>query len=176
MKPRILVVGFTMSVLAAGAGATDSQLLKLVMPDVKVMSDVNVATAKSTLFGQFVLSQLPTADVSKLIALTGFDPAQDLNELLCASNGSQGSQLALATGLFDPNKPANLAKQDGAVTELYGPVMIYENPAKTGGVAFLNSGLRAAGDIADVKAAIDRQTAPTTLPKSLTDEIAMLSN
>jgi hypothetical protein len=33
-----------------------------------------------------------------------------------------------------------------------------------------------AGDVADVKAAIARQTKPATLPKSLTDQIAMLSN
>lgn len=165
-----------MAAMAGSLAAADAQLLKLVMPDAKVVSDINVTQAKATPFGQYVLSQLSTSSVEQLTALTGFDPSQDLNELLCASNGTPNTGLALATGIFDPTKIAALAAQDGAVTEPYQGVTILENPAKTNGVAFLNPGIMAAGDVADVKAAIGRQSAPTTLSQSLTNEITMLSN
>ncbi len=176
MKVRILV---SASLLAASAGvlpAADPQLLKLVMPDVKVISDVNVAQAKITPFGQFVLSQLSSTEVQQLKTLTGFDPAQDLTELLCASNGTQNTGLALATGIFDPTMIAKAAAQDGAVSNTYNGVAILEDPGKTHGVAFLNNSLMVAGDIADVQAAIDRQKNPAALPKSVTDQISQLSN
>jgi len=41
--------------------AADPQLLNLVMPDVKVMADINVEQAKTSPFGQFVLAAGPAA-------------------------------------------------------------------------------------------------------------------
>jgi hypothetical protein len=176
MKPRILAAASFIGVLAGSLPAADSQLLKLVMPDVKVISDVNVAQAKLTPFGQYVLSQLPNGGVEQVTALTNFNPAKDLNELLCASNAMPNTGLALATGIFDPTAIAALGAKDGAVTETYQGVTILEDPKKLNGVAFLNPGLMAAGDIADVKAAIARQTSPTTLPTALMTQITNLSN
>lgn len=176
MKVRILV---SASLMAASAGllpAADPQLLKLVMPDVKVMSDVNVAQAKITPFGQYVLSQLSSTDLQQLKILAGFDPSQDLNELLCASNGAQNTGLALATGIFDPTLIAQSAAKDGAASETYNGITILEDPKKTHGIAFLNNSLMAAGDVADVKAAIDRQKSPTTLPAAIATQITQLSN
>jgi hypothetical protein len=176
MNARIFVAASFVSALTGTLQAADPQLLKLVMPDVKVMSDINVAQIKVTPFGQYVISRLGNSEVPQFTVLTGFDPAKDLTELLCASNGTPNTGLALATGIFDPTKIAALATQDGAVTEAYAGVTILEDPQKAHGVAFLNAGLMAAGDVAGVKAAIDRQTAPTKLSKDLTDEINMLSN
>lgn len=176
MKARILVSASLLTALSGVLPAADPQLLKLVMPDVKVMSDVNVAQAKITPFGQYVLSQLASSDSQQLQALTGFDPSKDLNELLCASNGTPNTGLALATGIFDPTTITQSASQAGAVKDTYKGIVILEDPTKTHGVAFLNTGLMAAGDIADIEAAIDRQTSPTTLPKTLTDQINQLSN
>jgi hypothetical protein len=176
MNARIFAAASVLSALAGSLPAADPQLLKLVMPDVKVISDVNVAQAKVTPFGQFVLGQLQNAGVDQVTTLTGFDPSKDLNELLCASNGTQNTGLALATGIFDPTKIAAIAAQGGSVTETYQGVTILEDPKKLQGVAFLNAGLMVAGDIADVKAAIARQSAPTTLPTPLMTQITTLSN
>lgn len=173
----IILASISFSIALAGPlAAADQQLLNLVMPDVKVISDVNVAQAKATPFGQYVLNELTNAGVEQLTALTGFDPSKDLNELVCASNGTAGATLAVATGIFDPIKIANFAAQNGTVTETYQNVTILEDSKKINGVAFLHAGLMAAGDIADVKAAIGRQTAPSNLPTSLTMQIAALSN
>src|ERR1700744_1079617 len=126
MKRRIFSTALLCTAVAGSLPAADPQLLKLVMPDVKVISDVNVAQAKLTPFGQYVLGQLSTSDVTKVTALTGFDPAKDLNELLSASNGAPGSGLALATGIFDPVKIAAFVAKDASVTETYMGVTILE--------------------------------------------------
>ncbi len=176
MNSRIFAAASLLSALAGSLNAADPQLLKLVMPDVKAISDVNVSQAKLTPFGQYVLTQMANTGADQFTALTGFDPAKDLNELICATNGAKGTGLALATGIFDSAKIAALAAQNGSVSETYQGVTILEDPKKINGVAFLNAGLAAAGDIANVKAAIARQSAPTSLQASLMTQITMLSN
>ena len=176
MNARIFAATSFLTALAGSLPAADPQLLKLVMPDAKAISDVNVAQAKLTPFGQFALGQLTNPDIQKLIAQTGFDPSKDLNEVLCATNGEPNTGVALATGIFDPVKIGALAAGDGAVTETYQGATILEDPKKGNAVAFLNAGLMAAGDLASVKAAIGRQSSPTTLPASLMTEITMLTN
>src|SRR5215469_3283882 len=184
MNLRIFAAASLLSALAGSLPAADPSLLKLVMPDVKAMSDINVTQAKLTPFGQFALGQLANEDIQKLITLTGFDPKKDLTEVLCATNGEPNTGLALATGSFDLTKIGALATQDGAATEAYQNATILEDPKKGNAVAFFNPGstavggvatVMAAGDLASVKAAIGRQSAPTTLP-TLKDEISMLSS
>ena len=86
MKSRLLVV-FSVFALAGAAPAADSQLLKLVMSDAKVVSGIDVDRVKATAFGQFVLSQLPAGDagLNDLLAATGFDPRRDIHEIMMAS-------------------------------------------------------------------------------------------
>lgn len=176
---------FTTATLAFGfcavlpATAADPQLLSLVMPDAKVVAGVNVDQAKTTPFGQYVLSQVQTQDpeMRKLETLTGFDPTRDVRELLVASNGLSGATKASQTGLFlargtfDPNRITTAATADGGVTETYKGVTIIEDPKHTHGVAFLSTSLVVAGDIANVKGAIDRQNNASVLPASLTVQI-----
>jgi hypothetical protein len=173
MKARIAVTT-TLTALFAGvfpAMAADSQLLNLVMPDVKALAGVNVEQAKTTPFGQYILSQLQAQDqnLMKLESLTGFDPTRDVRELLVASNatGEQHKGLFLARGTFDPARIAALASQHGGSSEAYKGVNIIEDPKQTNGVAFLDNTLVIAGDLANVKAAIDRQSVPTILSPSL---------
>ena len=70
------------------AFAADPQLMNLVMPDAKILAGGNETTAIASPFGQFILSkigQLPQG----LIAATGFNPLQDVSEVLgCHSGGS----------------------------------------------------------------------------------------
>jgi hypothetical protein len=151
--------------------AADQMLLNLVMPDAKVVAGVNVQQAKGTPFGQYVLNLMQTNDahLQQLVALTGFDPRRDVIELLVASDGAPQSHtgLALARGNFDVTKITGAAAQHGAVTEVYGSVTIIEDPKQEGGIAFLNSTTVAAGDIASVKGAIDRQTMAQPLSGAL---------
>jgi hypothetical protein len=151
--------------------------MKLVMPDVKLMADINVAQAKQSPFGQFLLGQMESAHLQQFTGLTGFDPRSDLMELLIASNGSSGmaNSLALVSGVFNLAAIAGAAQAGGAATETYQGVTIYSSGGKSEGVAFLNASIMIAGSLTNVKAAIDRQTAPVTLPASLTAQANQLS-
>jgi hypothetical protein len=159
------------------ARAADPQLLNLVMPDAKVIAGVNVDQAKTSPFGQYVLSQLPSnnKDMQDLITLTGFDPTRDVSEVLVASTGAPNTGLALARGNFDVGKITAAALAHGGSTEQYGGATIIEDPKKTHGVAFLSSSLAVAGDLDGVKGAIDRQRVPAPLPASVAVQIGQWS-
>jgi hypothetical protein len=177
MKARVLTTASFLSVFAGTLPAADPQLMKLVMADVKVMSDVNVLQAKLSPFGQFLLSQMESSRIEQFAAETGFDPRQDLIELLVVSNGAPGAanSLALASGVFNPAKIATAAAAAGATQETYKSIMIIESPKKTEGIAFLNGSVMIAGSVSNVKAAIDREAAPATLPPALVTQANQLS-
>jgi hypothetical protein len=171
MKAQIL----TATLLTAFSGAlsaADPQLLNLVMPDAKVLAGVNVEQAKGTQFGQYVLNQLQTHDaqMQQLVTMTGFDPRRDVRELLVASDGTPGSKtgLALARGTFDTAKIMAAASLAGVVTEVYSGITILEEPRKQeAGIAFLDGTTVVAGDIANVKGAIDRSKTAQSLPAAV---------
>jgi hypothetical protein len=178
MNARILTAATVATAFAVvlPAQAADSQLLNLVMPDAVVVSGANVAQAKTSPFGQYVLAQIQSQDagLQKLIAATGFDPTQDVSETLAASNGTPQTGLLLARGTFDAAKfaaTASTATKDHAVLETYGGVTIIEDPKQTFGFAFPSASIAVAGDLADVKAALDRVSAPSNLPAALVVQI-----
>jgi hypothetical protein len=179
MKARILATATVLTAFSTALPAVDSQLLNLVMPDAKVLAGVNVAQAKGTPFGQYVLSQLSANDpgLQQMATVSGFDPRRDLTEVLLASAAAPGTQtgIAAATGTFDVQTILNLATNSGGVKETVGTVTIIEDPKQTHGVAFLSGSLVVAGDLADVKAAIARQNNPSMLPASLVNQVSSLS-
>ena len=176
MKAPIVVTAALATLFSGVLSAADSQLLNLVMPDVKVMADVNVAQAKSSPFGQYVLAQVEPQQLTQIAALTGFNPANDVTELLVASNGAQQrSGLALLLGSFNVTAITKAIAQLKPGTETYRGITIFEHPQQQTGLAFLSGSVAAVGDLANVKAAIDRVSAPTVLPASLVSEIGQLS-
>jgi hypothetical protein len=176
MKALVTSTAALAAIFSGVLSAADPQLLNLVMPDVKVMADINVEQAKASPFGQYVLTQVETQQLTQIAALTGFDPTKDVNELLFAGNGAaQHSGLALALGNFNVAAIAKVIAVQKVVTETYQDVTIYENAQKEAGLAFLGSSIAVAGDLANVKAAIDRVSAPSILPASLITEIGQLS-
>ena len=159
--------------------AADNQLLNLVMPDAVVVAGANVAQAKSTPFGQYVLQQIQSqnAEIQKLILATGFDPTQDVIETLAASNGAPNTGIVLARGSFDGSRIAAAATLSGhTVLEQYQGFTIIEDENKNFGLAFPNSTIAVAGNLADVKAALGRVATPSTLPQSLTTLIGRWSS
>jgi len=176
MKALIASTAALAALFSGVLAAADPQLLNLVMPDVKVMADVNVAQAKTSPFGQFVLLQVETQQLQQLAALTGFDPTKDVNELLVAGNAAaEHAGLALAYGNFNVGTITSFVALQKVPTETYRGVTIFEEPKKQAGLAFLSSSIAAAGDLVNVKAAIDRLSAPSILPASLLVQIGQLS-
>jgi len=183
MTARILATATLLSAFSPVLPAVDSQLLNLVMPDAKVLAGVNVAQAKASPFGQFVLSQMTANDpeIQKLIAMTNFDPRRDVTEMLAMSNSAPSGAgthtgLVAATGMFDVNTIVSFATSNGGSTETYGGVTIVEDPKQTHGFAFFSGSLVAAGDIATVKAAIDRRSNPAILSGAVLTQINQLSS
>lgn len=182
MKARILTATAAVFTLAGvlPAKAADQQLLTLLMPDAKVVAGVNVDQAKASPFGQYVLSQMLPQDphMQELSLQTGFDPTRDVRELLVASSGGPGKEtgLALARGNYNIAGITNAATQHGGSIEMYRGATIVQDPNKTIGIAFVNATLVIAGDLANVKAAIDRQSSPATLPSAVLAQINEWSN
>jgi hypothetical protein len=160
--------------------AVDPGLLRLVMPDAKVIAGLQVRETKNSLFGQYVLShmQIEDAGFKKFIAQTGFDPRRDVTEILMASNWEQSTPqsrwLVAARGAFNLPQITTAAKANGGViTDFQGVgILTYSEEAKTqepkpdveSGIAFFDSASAVMGDLASVKAAIQRKqsgAAPT---------------
>ena len=161
--------------------AADPRLLSLAMPDATVLAGVNVDQAKATPFGQYVLTTLlQTQDqkLQQLATLTGFDPRRDVHELLLASTSAPGNKtgLVLARGVFDPDEISAAAQSGGAGAETYGGVSIIEDAQHQNGFAFLDSTLVVAGDLANVKAAIDRRQGGSTISAALAAQVNQLSS
>ena len=178
MKLRFLPAALLEIVGSGLLSGADPQLVNLVMPDAKVLAGINVDQAKASLFGQYLITQIQAQDqhLQQLVSQTGFDPTQNLDELLLASNAMQPhTGLTLARGTFKMAQIATAAQNAGAVSELYKGVMIIENPQRTNGFAFLSSTYALAGDVGSVKGAIDRQTSPAPLPASLQLQLNNLS-
>jgi hypothetical protein len=181
MKTQIFATAMLLAVSSGALSAADPRLLSLAMPDATALAGVNVDQAKATPFGLFVLTTLlQTQDqkLQQLATLTGFDPRRDVNELLLASTGAPGSKtgLALARGVFDPDKIAAAAQSAAAAVETYGGVSIIEDPQHQNGFAFLDSTLVVAGDLANVKAAIDRRHGGPTISAKLAAQASQLSS
>ena len=153
--------------LPLGAFAADPALLQMVMPDSQVLAGLQVTQAKNSLFGQYVLSHLSVNDskLQEFTAQTGFDPTQDVSEIVIASNFTQSASakhwLVLADGTFKVSKITSAAQANGAVPSTYQGVNLVTHSASAGSqataFAFLGTTTALAGDISSVKAAIDRK-------------------
>jgi hypothetical protein len=160
--------------LPAGAFAADPALLQMVMPDSQVVAGLEVTQAKSSLFGQYVLSHLSVNDtkLQEFTAQTGFDPTKDVSEIVLASNWKANTPanrwLVLADGTFNVAKIAAAAQANGGVATTYRGVNLVTHSASSGtqvatAIAFFGAATALAGDVNSVQAAIDRKqsNAPT---------------
>ena len=155
------------------AWGADPGLMKYVMPDAKVVAGANVDSAKASPFGQYVLSQIAPSDseIQKLQAMLGLDPRRDVKELLVASTVAGPGGLVLARGFFDVPKITAAATAAGAISEAYQGTAILEDPKQKQGVAFPDGTTAVAGDIATVKAALDRAKVAAPLPAGVTGPV-----
>jgi hypothetical protein len=180
MKFRCLAVTL-LSAVATVASAADPQLLKLVMPDAKVVSGINVDRVKAAPFGQFFLSQLPIdSGFDQFVATTGFDPRRDVHEVLMASPGDpqRKSGLLLVRGVFDVARVLPLIQSAGKSTETYQGITILLDKPKNGvahGTAFLDATVVVAGDLDSVRGAIDRRAAAIGITPDLANRINQAS-
>jgi hypothetical protein len=163
--------------VSTGLQAADPVLLNLLMPDAKVVAGINVQKAKTSPFGQFLLTQLPAgAELTEFSTVTGFDPRQDLVEVLMASNAEQKTGLAVARGTFNiPQITAAVLKDGSHTVQTYNGAKIVVPTATTGdqhAIGFLSSSIAMVGDLASVKAAIDRSGTGNSIDPVLAAKIS----
>jgi hypothetical protein len=169
-------------ILSSNAFAVDTQLLNLVMPDAQIMAGANVTTTKISPFGQYLLTQIGTNDagLQDFITQTGFDPRKDVTEILAASSGNPGASggLILARGTFDVTKlvaaiPADRKQQ----VQTYAGATLISGTAATDAhaVAFIGNSVAVAGDVASVKAALDRAGGVNSISPALATRVQALS-
>jgi len=164
------------TVLIGSLYAADPELVSLAMPDTQVMAGVNVQQVMLSPLGQYLLTQPADGDMQTAIEKAGFDPRRDLREILVSLNKvpADNSGIVLARGTFDIPKIMEAGRADGATIETYKGVSIIVRAAR-GSLAFPDSTLAIVGSAADVRAAIDRKSAPTAIGSALAVEVNRLS-
>ena len=173
-------------VFGPAAFAADPQLLNLVMPDAKILAGANGNNIRISPFGQYIIARVGALNLEpqKLIAATGFDPLQDVTEVLAASNANQASpaNLLLAEGNFDAQKIAaavTAQNKNAQIQTLPGATVISitnPNNNKTVAVAFIGNSIAAAGPLADVQAAIARTNTPSAIDPALATQVNQVSS
>lgn len=186
MRSTHLFAGFSLAALlcTTTVQAADPRLLNLVMPDATTLAGANVTSAEGTPFGQYVLTHLTSAMGSQLqtfVTATGFDPRKDVTEVLAASSGgaTNPSGLILASGTFDVSQitAAIAAKAPTLTVQTYGGATLITGSAKKNpsAIAFIGTTIAVSGDVASVKAAIDRSTGPNSINTALATQVQALS-
>ena len=172
----------TILLFSAAANAADQQLLNMVMPDAKVLAGVNVLQAKATPFGSFVVSQITNNDkgFQEFVNLTGFNPSQDVSEILAATSGDKANPngLILARGTFDTASivAAILAdKKHQSQTYSGATLVTSSDPKQKESVAFLDGTIAVAGDTTSVEAALDRRSSANSIDPALAAKVNTLS-
>src|SRR5579863_9789696 len=182
MRQTAVLLSFLWAGAAFGA---DPQLMNLVMPDAKVLAGANAISSVSSPLGQFMLAKIGGQIPPDFVSATGFNPLRDVTEILAASvaDPANPSGLLLARGNFPVDKisAALTASGGGAnwqVTTYGGATLINTANPKvktTFAVAFIGTSIAVAGDLASVKAAIDRSGGTNSIDPALGVTVNQLS-
>lgn len=170
--PSLLFLTACLPALAA----VDTGLLALVPAGAKVISGVDIAKARSSPFGQYMLSKMGTdsADFQQMMEQTGFDPRRDVQDAIffSAGPGTSGSNSrfgVLVRGNFDHARVTNTVLAKGATVQSYQGVQLLVNSSSHGNsaFAFADVDIAAVGDLATVEQVITNRANPSNLDPAL---------
>lgn len=169
--PALLVLATSVPTFAA----VDTQLLALTPAGAKIISGVDVNRAKSSPFGQYILSKInaENEDFRHMIQETGFDPRRDVEDVLFVSTGSASSDNpqfgVLVRGNFDQDRIRKSLLAKGATVQKYQGVDLLVDGTGRGqhAFAFPDVDIAVAGDLGTVQQMIANRANPTTLDPAL---------
>jgi hypothetical protein len=182
MKKMVWFVSSLLVAAGAASAAVSPALLNLVMPDATVVSGMNVTQSVTSPFGQYILSQMQSSDAGFLqfVASTGFDPRKDLTEILAATPSTASttahSGLVLGRGVFQPAMIVGSATEKGGTITNYKGFTLIGQTGETLALTFLDGSTAAMGDIASVKAVIDRKLAGAAFSGALAQTAIAVSS
>jgi hypothetical protein len=147
----------------APAWADGPDLIRFVPPDSGVLIGINLEQIRASKFGQTLLAKTGAgnAQLKAFIALAGFDPLKDINEIVIASpaKGQKTAGLFLLSGSFDPTRFAELAVAPGmSATQWHGVQVITREQEQPVAMACLDASLILGGDPETVRATIARRS------------------
>ncbi|HBY59511.1 MAG TPA: hypothetical protein DEH78_06785 [Solibacterales bacterium] len=166
MKTALVAVFAGLLLVAAPAAAVDAELLGMVMPEARFVGGVNVMEAKASPFGRYLLTKIQAEEdeFRRFIEKTGFDPRQDVREMLVASTGEKDNGLVLVAGSFATARILAAARVEGLTVTKYkdADIIVMQKPGaapaeRTPWVALLNGTVAVVGEQGLVKGAIDRR-------------------
>src|SRR5438128_7353768 len=129
-----------------GRSRIDSTLAAFMPPDATVLAGVRMDQMRATPTYQKMAAQKQIPRLDEFARETGFDPRKDVRDLLIGSNARD--TVVAARGTF------NLKSGEGATKTTYKGYTLYQRDQ--GGVALIDSTTAVAGNLAAVRAAIDR--------------------
>jgi hypothetical protein len=160
---------FAVLVLLPGlAAAADRAMLDLIMPDARVVMEINLDRIAASPLGQAMSTQLKARLASLQVTwqdpqtgLGGLDWSHYAQDVVLAGGppdgpGKASPTLAIVRGLLDPALIESLDAFRGAKANYMG-VPILSSGAGNAVVAFLDGSISVIGQSADVKAAIRRR-------------------
>lgn len=174
----------TSAILLTGASlfAADPQLLNMAPSDTQMFAGINVEQAKTSQFGQFLLANMPVnQDFEEFINSTGFDPRNDLREVLIVTKSGAGptltSGLVLAKGNFNISKILAVADKDQhvSVASYGGARLLTFAGTEKQSLALVDGSTGIIGSLDDVKAALDRRSGQNAIPAAVMTRINQLS-
>ncbi|HEY3827428.1 MAG TPA: hypothetical protein VGL82_22905 [Bryobacteraceae bacterium] len=182
MRQIAFLAGLLCSVTAFAA---DPQLMNMVPPDAKVLAGFNEAGAVASPLGRFLIAKIGQSSrfPQGFENTTGFNPLQNVSEILAATTADPKSPggLILARGTFPVDKISAAltgANPDWQATTYSGATLLNMNNPKEKtpfAVAFLGNSIALAGDLASVKAAIDRNSTVNSIDPTLAAKVSQLS-
>lgn len=152
---KTLAIGF---LFAAAAFAADPELLRLAMPEARILAGIDVSKVKDTPFGKFATAQFSEAQdpqYDAFVKASGFDPRENLDEILLAKADAGEHRLVLARGRFDTARILNAAAAAGAGVATYHGAQVLVSTDTW--LAFLSPTIAAMGDPASVRAVVERR-------------------
>jgi len=152
-----------------------------------VVAGLQVDSAKSSLFGQYVLSHLSVNDtkLEQFTSETGFDPRHDVSEIVVASNWKSNTPdnrwIVAAHGAFNISKITSTAQTNGGVIAPYNGINVVTLQTSSSaqvetGIAFLDSSTALVGDVTSVEAAIDRKKSNAAADASVVTKAQAVSS
>ncbi len=172
----------TAIVFAATLFGADSQLLRYLPPDAALIAGVDVAAARGTAFGEYVLAatERHAAHLDALESATGFNPRTDLLEVAIGGDimrGPDGDRVVVARARYF-NIPAIIAwaRSKGAVVDaVNGATVISGSRQRDTAMAFPSDNIVVLGRPESVRAALARAAAGAGPGTDVTNSLAQVS-
>lgn len=169
------------ALLPGMAAAADPEMFQLIMPDARLVMEINLDRIVASPIGQTMSTELKgqlqsmRADWQQPLAgFSGLDWSHYAQEVVIATTGGPGKQppsLVIVRGLLDPAWVESLNAFRGPKSSYLG-VPILSNEDGSTIVAFLNGSIAVIGQPGDVKAAIRRRGQNTPPSKPLAEGLA----